>query len=69
LDFVARDEMGINYAIQEQLFTRTPRKEFQRVIMRAAGDDNYPANHDAQNDGSAHHPRCVCRKSRLGCRM
>lgn len=54
LDFVSRDEMGYNYAIKEQLFKVTPRNEYQRVILRAAGDDNYPADHHAANAGSAH---------------
>ncbi len=55
LDYIMRDEMGYNYALQEQLFgTLTPRDEFQRVILRAAGDDNYPAAHQSQNQGSAH---------------
>ncbi|MEO8146375.1 MAG: CotH kinase family protein [Bacteroidia bacterium] len=54
LDFVSRDEMGYNYAIKEQLFKVTPRDEYQRVILRAAGDDNYPADHHAANAGSAH---------------
>jgi hypothetical protein len=55
LDFIMRDEFGYNYALQEQLFHMlTPRDEFQRVILRAAGDDNYPASHHASNAGSAH---------------
>jgi hypothetical protein len=55
LDFIMRDEFGYNYALQEQLFSNlTPRSEFQRIILRAAGDDNYPAAHHASNDGSAH---------------
>ncbi|MBC7774557.1 MAG: CotH kinase family protein [Phycisphaerae bacterium] len=54
LDWVTRDEMGYNYALQEQLFPLTDRDEFQRIILRAAGDDNYPAAHHTQNEGSAH---------------
>jgi hypothetical protein len=54
LDFIMRDELGYNYALQEQLFSQTPRSEFQRIILRAAGDDNYPASHHADNLGSAH---------------
>ncbi len=43
IDFVSRDEMGINSAIKEVLFPGlSDRDEFQRVILRAAGDDNYP---------------------------
>ncbi len=54
LDWISRDEMGYNYALQEQLFPLTDRKEFQRIILRASGDDNYPAAHHPQNAGSAH---------------
>lgn len=54
LDWVSRDEMGYNYALKEKLFPLSDRDEFQRVILRAAGDDNYPAAHHSQNEGSAH---------------
>lgn len=48
-DLIVRDEMGYNYAIRDRLIPITDRDEFQRVIMRAAGDDNYPGK-----DTSAH---------------
>lgn len=54
LDYVMMDELGYNYAMQEQIFSQTPRDEFQRIILRAAGDDNYPAAHHSSNEGSAH---------------
>lgn len=54
IDFIARDEMAYNYTIKESMFHWTPRDKFQRVILRAAGDDNYPADHHPANDGSAH---------------
>lgn len=54
IDFVSRDEMGYNKAIKEKLFVYSDRNEFQRVILRAAGDDNYPADHNPSNAGSAH---------------
>jgi hypothetical protein len=54
LDFVARDEMGYSDALHEKIFPYTDRDEFQRFILRAAGDDNYPAAHHSQNAGSAH---------------
>ena len=54
MDFVARDEMGYSKEIKEKLFNLTPRNKFQRIILRAAGDDNYPANHHTSNEGSAH---------------
>ncbi len=56
LDFISRDEMGYNHSIEEQLFASdiTTRSNFQRIIMRASGDDNYPADHNNANEGSAH---------------
>lgn len=54
LDFVARDEQGDNYALQHQIFQTSARTEFQRIILRASGDDNYPCGHNSANAGSAH---------------
>ncbi len=54
LDWVTRDEMGYNYALEEKLLPLSDRDEYQRVILRASGDDNYPAAHHPQNEGSAH---------------
>jgi hypothetical protein len=43
IDYIMRDECGYNYAIRENLIPYyTDRDEFQRIILRAAGDDNYP---------------------------
>jgi hypothetical protein len=42
IDYITRDEAGYNYALQEKFFSLSDRDEFQRVILRAAGDDNYP---------------------------
>ncbi len=42
IDYITRDECGYNYAIRENMIPITDRDEFQRVILRAAGDDNYP---------------------------
>jgi hypothetical protein len=49
IDFIMRDEMGYNNALHEKLFTLSEREEFQRIIIRAEGDDNYPGI-----DSSAH---------------
>ena len=49
IDLITRDEMGHNYAVKEKLLTISERDEFQRIILRAAGDDNYPGI-----DSSAH---------------
>ena len=54
LDWVSRDEMGYEADLKEKLFPLTNRDEFQRIILRASGDDNYPASHHPQNEGSAH---------------
>jgi len=54
LDFVSRDEMGYNHSVEHQIFNSTARSSFQKLILRAAGDDNYPADHRPANDGSAH---------------
>ncbi len=42
IDYITRDECGYNYAIRDTLIPLTERNEFQRIILRAAGDDNYP---------------------------
>lgn len=58
IDWVSRDEMGEDNAIEELLFPGlSERDEFQRVIMRAAGDDNYPGGSNYTENGqpvSAH---------------
>ena len=54
MDWVSRDEMGYNSAIEERIFKYSDRDEYQRLILRAAGDDNYPAAHHSANAGSAH---------------
>lgn len=42
IDYITRDECGYNHALLEQIIPITDREEFQRLILRAAGDDNYP---------------------------
>lgn len=41
-DFVMRDEYGINHAINHEIFAEKSRDEYQRVMMKAAANDNYP---------------------------
>ena len=48
-DYIARDEMGYHDAIHEKLLSLSDREAFQRIIIRASGDDNYPGI-----DSSAH---------------
>ena len=49
IDYIARDEMGYDGKVHHQLYDNSARVDFQRVILRAAGDDNYPGY-----DTSAH---------------
>ena len=51
IDYVARDQFGDDYAIKYQLFDPniSDRTSFQRVILKAAANDNYPFE-----DGGAH---------------
>ncbi len=52
VDWVTRDEMGYNNGLKKKIFSGSERDNYQRIILRAAGDDNYP---DASNtSGSAH---------------
>lgn len=60
-DFVMRDEFGVNYAVQDQIFPAKSRDEFQRLIVKAAANDNYPAS------GGAHlRDAYVCTISAIG---
>ncbi|MBP7184261.1 MAG: CotH kinase family protein [Saprospiraceae bacterium] len=54
LDWVSRDEMGYSGGIKEKLFSLSERDEFQKIILRAAGDDNYPGNFLPEHNGCAH---------------
>ncbi|HUM45482.1 MAG TPA: CotH kinase family protein [Chitinophagales bacterium] len=54
LDWVSRDEFGYSAALEQKIFSTSDRDQFQRIIFRAAGDDNYPAANHPQNKGSAH---------------
>ena len=48
-DYIARDEMGYHDAINQKLLDLSDRESYQRIIIRASGDDNYPGI-----DSSAH---------------
>ncbi|MAQ31209.1 MAG: hypothetical protein CMD26_00525 [Flavobacteriales bacterium] len=43
LDFIIRDQYGYNHAINDKLFTTKDRDSFQRLILKCAANDNYPA--------------------------
>lgn len=42
-DYVTRDQLGQDYGLLAELFHVTDRDDFQRVIFKAAANDNYPA--------------------------
>jgi CotH kinase protein/Lamin Tail Domain/Chitobiase/beta-hexosaminidase C-terminal domain len=42
LDWISRDEMGYSRHLSEKIFSLNERENYQRLILRAAGDDNYP---------------------------
>ena len=52
IDWVSRDEMGYSRHLKEKLFSGTDRDEFQRIILRAAGDDNYPDGSSTPGGGA-----------------
>jgi hypothetical protein len=54
LDWVSRDEMGFNNALDQKIFNYSDRDSYQRLILRASGDDNYPATNGPEHDGSTH---------------
>lgn len=58
-DFVSRDEMGYNYAVNYKVFGAKPRSSFQRLIFKAAANDNFPQGTPGQpahiRDAFAHH--------------
>lgn len=41
-DFVSRDQFGYNDAIKHKLFRTKNRQKFQRIILKAAANDNHP---------------------------
>ena len=42
VDFIMRDQYGYNHAVQHQIFRGKSRDKFQRLILKAAANDNYP---------------------------
>ncbi len=53
IDFISRDYFGYNYALTYPLFSRKTRPTFQRIILKAAANDNYPSGIGGTN-GPAH---------------
>ncbi len=54
LDYFCRDEMGYEKAVNYPIFSYSERDEYQKFMFRNSGDDNYPANDDANHVGSTH---------------
>ncbi|MGV3629579.1 MAG: CotH kinase family protein [Bacteroidota bacterium] len=46
-DFIMRDQFGYNDDIEHQIFPEKNRDEFQKIIIKAAANDNYPAEQGA----------------------
>lgn len=42
VDWITRDQMGYTDALKEKFFPERTRKKFQRLILKAAANDNYP---------------------------
>ncbi len=42
IDFISKDQYGYHYALTDKLFRIKNRDEFQRIILKAAANDNYP---------------------------
>jgi gliding motility-associated-like protein len=49
IDFISRDEFGYGDALRYKIFAMKTRQRFQRVMFKAAANDNYPAT-----NGGAH---------------
>ena len=58
-DYIMRDQFGYNYALQDQVFATKTRNKFQRVIVKAAANDNYPFSYGGTGahirDAYVHH--------------
>jgi hypothetical protein len=54
IDWISRDEMGYESGLEQKLFSYSERDEYQRIILRASGDDNYPSIGDEDHEGSTH---------------
>ena len=52
LDWVSRDEMGYTRHLKEKIFSGSDRDEYQRLILRAGGDDNYPDGSNTPGGGA-----------------
>ena len=46
-DYIMRDQFGYNYALKDKIFETKDRAKFQRLIIKAAANDNYPSSFGA----------------------
>ncbi|HMG14634.1 MAG TPA: CotH kinase family protein, partial [Saprospiraceae bacterium] len=44
VDYITRDQFGNDSEIHNKIFKLTDRKDFQRIILKPAANDNYPAS-------------------------
>lgn len=42
IDYITRDELGYNNVIHHKIFSNKDRNSFQRLILKASANDNYP---------------------------
>ncbi len=61
LDWICRDEMGYSAAFEDTIFDYYDRDEYQRIILRASGDDNYPADNVPASSNNVHDGGCHIR--------
>jgi hypothetical protein len=61
LDWVSRDEMGYSAEFEDTIFHLTDRDKFQRIVLRASGDDNYPADNVPASSSNSHDGGCHVR--------
>ncbi len=61
-DYISRDQLGVSDAIALPVFSLSDRQEYQRLIFKAAANDNYPFSGDGAHIRDAY----VCQLSLLG---
>ncbi len=42
IDYITRDQFGYNHEIEHKIFNGTDRQDFQKLILKAGANDNYP---------------------------
>ncbi|MCB0762485.1 MAG: CotH kinase family protein [Flavobacteriales bacterium] len=68
-DYVNQDEMGYEHHLSHAFFPHSERAEFQRLIFRAAGDDQYPQGYQgAQLREATIQEQCIKGELHLDCR-